>query len=181
MATATKQIYVLCGLPFSGKTTYVQELKQSLKGNCLIIERDAFLEQINREEETRERLRLMAKSILRPVSRLASMLEANAFNDALTQEYVQRVQRQIRDTEAAHIIIDGTHLQPLSRAFFDPHIEAKYVAIVLERDPTLCIARWEMTAVVGVRRTITAELIRRMAEVYERPALAEGFAHIQLV
>ena len=181
MGTAIKTVYVLCGLPFAGKTTHAQEImkdRASRGERTLLIERDAFLESINHESETQTRLREEARLVKKPLSILAPTHEANALNDVLSCEYCVRVKRAIRETSATSIIVDGTHLQPISRAFFDPSVDVRYVAIVFPLEPHRSIERWQKASRVGIRRTITAELIQRMATIFQYPTLQEGFDEI---
>lgn len=176
MASATKTVYVLVGLPLAGKTTYTKQLARL--GECLVIERDAYLENINRDPVTLEKLEQQAQAITVPVSRLHADVRRNAFNDAVTLEYVRRVIAAIKSSPASIIIVDGTHLQALSRSFVGQINDARKIAVVFTPDPELCIERLGGEVLVGVRTTVTPELIRRMAEVFEVPTLAEGFDEI---
>lgn len=173
----SRTLYVLCGLPFSGKTTYAGELLRHNAG--LLIERDAFLETINHEPETLECLQEEARQVKRPISQLALDQGQNAFNDVLTREYGQRVKRAIQASSATTIVVDGTHLQPLSRAFVKDLQDWRAVAVIVDTDVEECVRRFEQAHVIhGVRSTITSDLIRNMARVFERPALTEGFAEV---
>lgn len=176
MESVTKTVYVLVGLPFAGKTTYTKQLAQS--GECLVIERDAFLEDINRDSVTREKLAQQAQTITAPISRLHDDVGRNAFNDAVTLEYVRRVTLAIDNSTASTIIVDGTHLQALSRSFVKQINNAHKIAVVFAPNPELSIERLSGEELVGVRKTVTPVLIRRMAEVFEMPRLEEGFDEI---
>lgn len=178
METVTKTIYVLSGLPFSGKTTVAKSL---LVDGGLLIERDRFLEAINREPETLKRLQQEALTITEPISRLASSKRANAFNDALTHEYVKRVISTIKNSSEQIIAVDGTHLQPLSREFVREFKDATCIALIVDRPNSLCIDRWRATVTQGVRTTITEDLIRRMQTVFEHPIKEEGFTEVRYV
>lgn len=175
MVTATKTIYVLCGLPYAGKTTIVKKLFPE----ALLIERDAFLGDINREPETQRRLEEMANKITTPISTLSDIPRKNALNDVLSEEYCKRVTQAIQSSSATTIVVDGTHLQPLSRAFVRNFLEEKKIAIVLERNPDVCIERYLQGQRTGIRQTITPALIRRMAEVFIAPTLEEGFSEVR--
>jgi uridine kinase len=178
METATRTIYVLSGLPFSGKTTIAKSL---LVDGGLLIERDRFLEEINREPETIARLQQEALMLHEPVSRLAASKLANAFNDALTREYVKRVSSTIQISSAKLIVVDGTHLQPLSRQFIRQINDTVCIALIVDRPFSLCIDRWRSSVTQGVRSTITEDLIRRMQTVFKAPTKEEGFAEIRYV
>lgn len=179
MVAVTKTLYVLVGLPFSGKTTYAKQLAQA--GECLVIERDRFLEDMKQEPTTLERLHRDAVLITRPTSRLTHDQEKNAFNDALTLEYVQRIVEVLHSTSATTVIIDGTHLQALSRSFVRQLPDWCSIGLVFKPDLDISLERLKTTELEGVRKTVTPELIGRMAEVFEMPTLAEGFAEIRTI
>lgn len=178
MESATKRIYVLVGLPFSGKSTYCKQLAP--QGECLLIERDTFLEEINNDPETLVRLNEEAMSIEDPVSRMSTDMHRNAFNDALTLEYCRRVVQAITQSSAPTVIVDGTHLQRLSRSFVRELRDAHMTAVVFPTDTALSIKRLQITTLNGVRATVTPEMIQRMSEIYESPTIEEGFDEIIL-
>lgn len=180
MATnvATRVLYVLSGLPFSGKTTVAKTL---LTNNALLIERDRFLEDIKSEPTTLAALSIKARAITEPVSRLGTTREANAFNDVLTAEYCDRVANAIRGSVAEVIIVDGTHLQRLSRLFICLFPKFHTVAMVVETPPEVCVARLRVTPTSGVRSSVTPDMIQRMATVFERPTTQEGFNEVRLI
>ncbi len=170
-----KQVFVLCGLPFAGKTTTAKSL---YKDGALLIERDAFLEQINREPETRARLKREAIGITDPISKLSKTVGENAFNDVLTMEYCRRVSEEILHTDALTIIVDGTHLQPLSRSFISQLKNVESTAIVINTPLEICLERLKNSSLSGIRATLTPEMISHMAEAYIAPSLNEGFNKI---
>ncbi len=175
MGIATKTVYVLCGLPYAGKTT----LAKRLFPEAFLIERDAFLEEINRDIEIQRCLEERAKQINRPISNLSDSDWKNALNDAISEEYCKRVTQTIQSSSATTIVVDGTHLQPLSRAFVRTIPLAKTIAIVLASDPEVCIQRYAQDQRVGVRQTITPKLIKRMVKVFCVPTLEEGFSEVR--
>jgi predicted kinase len=176
MVAATKSITILIGLPYSGKTTIAKSL---LNDDTLLIERDAYLEDVRRDPVLVQQLIEEATRIAQPISRMMPTREANAYNDALTLEYVRRVTKAIQETEKSHVIVDGTHLQPLSRSFIKAFPDARKIAIVMRTDPEDCIQRLQRAPMeIGVRSTVTPELIRKMSDVFELPTEGEGFDEI---
>ncbi|TAK05684.1 hypothetical protein EPO33_00870 [Patescibacteria group bacterium] len=172
-APVTRTIYVLVGLPFSGKTTLAAQLVR--ENDAYLIERDRFLEDLRHDPQTRARVAEEAQSVGQPISRLASIREENARNDVLTRIYVERVRDMILATEKPVVIVDGTHLQALSRSFIRELPGWRTVAVVLPTDAEECIRRLTSSVPTGIRSAITPDLIRRMAAVYEPPGMAEGF------
>lgn len=177
MAPATKTLYVLSGLPFSGKTTIAKKLME--ENDALLIERDRFLESINTEPVSRSRVALHASRIIEPVSKLGKTKQENAWNDALTLEYVGRVRELIKQTDKAVVVVDGTHLQPLSRGFIRGLDGWRKIALPVPTDAETCVTRFMGAKTSGIRSTITPELIRSLAQVYEAPTEAEGFDEIR--
>jgi predicted kinase len=178
MPAVTKTIYVLIGLPFAGKTTVAASLATH---DALLIERDRFLEAVQREPETVNRLRMEAAAIAEPISRFDQTIKENAYNDCLTREYVRRVTSLIQNSKAQRVVVDGTHLQPLSRSFIAAFPNAKRIAVLIQTPVEACIARLQSSPVpTGIRASVTPELIRRLSHVYEPPTLAEGFDKIEL-
>ncbi len=177
MGAATKTLYVLSGLPFSGKTTIAKKLME--ENDALLIERDRFLESINTERVSRARIAERAALISEPVSKLGKTKQENAWNDALTLEYVGRVREAIAQTDKGIVVVDGTHLQPSSRSFIKDLTGWQKIAIQVRTDPETCIKRFLGAKTSGIRSTITPDLIRRMAEVFEPPTDSEGFDEIQ--
>ncbi len=179
MRPATKTLYVLVGLPFSGKTTIATQLMKD--HDALLIERDRFLESLKGDPVTRARVSMRSRSIDHPVSRLGKTQEENAVNDALTLEYVSRVREAISRTDKPVVILDGTHLQPLSRSFVHGLDGWRRIAIAVGTDVGTCVRRFTSANTEGIRSTITPDLIRRMADVYEPPTQAEGFDEIRVL
>ena len=177
MSSATKTLYVLCGLPFSGKTTIATKLMN--ENDALLIERDRFLEGMKQEPITRARIALQARRIASPVSKLGKTIQENAMNDAITLEYVGRIREALKKTDKNVVIVDGTHLQPLSRSFVEGLEGWTKIALVVQTDAETCVTRFLAAKTTGIRSTITPELIRNMAKVYEPPTEAEGFDEIR--
>ena len=170
-----REILVLVGLPFSGKTTRAQELMKEAPGS-LLIERDVFLERVGNSPQLVERLMTEAKEISEPISRLFPSLLENAYNDALSREYVRYVTELIQGSDAPRVIVDGTHLQALSRSFIQNFPEAHRVAMVIPTSVYECVSRFLCAgSPQGVRRSLTVEKIHNMQRFFELPSAGEGF------
>lgn len=174
--TSSRTLFVLCGLPLSGKTTLAQTL---LTEDALLISRDQILETLYREPETLLRVKEAALQIHSPASRLEETREANAFNDALTQAYVTRVTERIQTSNKPIVIVDGTHLHPLSRSFVNTFPESRTVALVFATPLAICLERRKNTRLDGIRTTITEALLLKMHQAFIQPTHAEGFTEIR--
>ncbi len=93
MVADTKLLFILVGLPFSGKTTWAEKYSSDSKE---IISRDEILNSINRDTALRQYLFLEAKKIVEPVSQIYLSKEQNAWNDAVTNEYVKQVKKKFK-------------------------------------------------------------------------------------
>ena len=187
-----RELIVLCGLPFSGKTTYARAREAE---GARVISRDAIVEELLRDHTLRERLRAEAATIADPISKLYDSRIENAFNDLLTREYVRHVGEMIRriDTtparspstavegekpEVREVIVDGMHLQPLSRSFVAEFPDRHRVALVFPTPVDTCIQRFATEPQSGFRATLTPGTIRRLALVFEVPTMSEGFSSV---
>lgn len=175
--TNVRKISVLCGLPFSGKTTYAEAHRDR---DTMIISRDEMITRILADAALRQQVNEEARMIVSPVSRLYSTHEDNARNDALTKYYVERVEQEIRQATAAHVIVDGTHLQPLSRSFVGRFPDRETVAVVCSTPLQVCLERYHalQAHLVGVRSTVTPDLLSAMSRVFEWPTTAENFKQV---
>lgn len=173
---AIKTVFVLVGLPCSGKTTVAQRLRQETDE---ILERDAFLERIGKDVQIMEELSRKASTISQPCSRAFPTPIQNALNDVLTQEYNRHITACINSSSSKRYIVDGTHLHPLSRAFIRGLRNTRAIALVLDTDPTECIRRLKhIPARTGIRQTLTPKIIQRLAKFAEPPTCSEGFSQI---
>jgi len=177
MPAATKTLYVLIGLPFSGKTTIATKLMN--ENDALLIERDRFLESIQNDIVTQARVAIRSRSITEPVSAIYDSKQKNIMNDALTMEYADRVREAVSKTDKRVVIVDGTHLQPLSRSFIRGLSDWHKIALFVRTDAQTCINRFQAAKTSGIRSTITPELIKKMAEIVQQPTESEGFDEIR--
>ena len=88
----SKKIYILCGVPGSGKSTWARKQVEELDGKGIIISRDAIR---------------------------FSMLNDNdayfAHEDEVFDEFIRQTQEAINDQEHTSIFIDATHLNEKNR------------------------------------------------------------------
>jgi len=174
----TKKLFVLVGLPFSGKTTWAREF---VADSVTIISRDEILEQINKDVVLRARLFIEVQSIIQPESKIFFEKEKNAWNDVVTKEYVRQVIQKVQKSESEVVIVDGTHLSSASRKFVEMDFGRTKIAVQISTSKDLCIERWRQAIVTGIRSTITEELIQTMDRLREDPSKSEGFDEILLV
>jgi predicted kinase len=88
----SKKIYILCGVPGSGKSTWAREQINKLDGKGIIISRD--------------------------VIRFSMLGDDDAYfahEDAVFDEFIKKIQEAINDEEHTSIFIDATHLNEKNR------------------------------------------------------------------
>lgn len=172
-----REVIVMCGLPFSGKTTLARQL---MHDDALLLERDRFLEDVRESETTRGMLMMVAKNVKQPVTTYFATKEQNAWNDALTSLYVTRLSDALPKQTEGRVIVDGTHLQPLSRRFIADLDGWTKIAVVFSPDVKTSVARLAeaQAALSGVRATVTPQMIERMSAAFMRPTAEEGFDRI---
>lgn len=176
MDAATKELWVMVGLPFSGKTTFTQSFNSQ---TTEILSRDTILENINKDILLRQKLFLKARSILKPESFIYSTPEENVWNDVVTEEYVRQITEKIKKSQKEVVIVDGTHLSEASRRFVKNILDRKIIAIIMYTPKHMCLMRFRGAQIQGIRSTITEKLIERMDEVKVLPTLQEGFDEIR--
>ncbi len=175
MDVPTKRLFVLIGLPFSGKTTWAQKF---IGNSVTIISRDEILEHINTDVALRARLFVEAQNIIVPESKIFNSREKNSWNDVVTFEYVRQVTLDILKNKSDVVIVDGTHLSHASRKFCSNDFGRKKIAVLFDTKKVVCIDRWKKASVSGIRSSITEELINKMDTLREEPQLSEGFDEI---
>jgi predicted kinase len=88
----SKKIYILCGVPGSGKSTWARKQIEELDGKGIIISRD--------------------------VIRFSMLGDDDAYfahEDAVFDEFIKKIQEAINDEEHTSIFIDATHLNEKNR------------------------------------------------------------------
>lgn len=178
VAVPTKKLFVLIGLPFSGKTTWAREF---VGDSVAIISRDVILENMQKDVSMRTRLLIEAQNILVPESHMFDSREKNAWNDVGTREYIRHVSEKICASGEDVVIVDGTHLSKDSRKFVAMDFGRKKIALVIGTSKDVCIDRWRHARTSGIRSSITEDLIQKMDALREEPSETEGFDEILLV
>jgi predicted kinase len=173
-----RELFVLIGVPFSGKTTIAKRL---CREGDLLLSRDEILEGLYQDTEVISRMKEDAKQIPFPRSRLFSTGVENAFNDLLTTAYVEIVADLFRKSGAPRVIVDGTHLQALSRSFVaEASKSMRCVAFWMNVSVDECVFRFHSSReLVGIRSTLTEKKIREMNDYLEIPTRFEGFDEIR--
>lgn len=175
VAAPTKKLFVLIGLPFSGKTTWAREF---VGDSVAIISRDVILENMQKDVSMRTRLLIEAQNILVPESHMFDSREKNAWNDVGTREYIRQVSEKICASGEDVVVVDGTHLTKASRKFVAMDFGRKKVALLIGTSKDVCIDRWRYARTSGIRSSITEDLIQKMDALREEPSLDEGFDEI---
>lgn len=88
----SKKIYILCGVPGSGKSTWARKQVEELDGKGIIISRD--------------------------VIRFSMLGDDDAYfahEDEVFNEFIKKIQEAINDQEHTSIFIDATHLNEKNR------------------------------------------------------------------
>jgi len=153
-------IYVLCGIPGVGKSTWSQVVKKEAK--TIIISRDEIRFSLVREDED-----YFSK-------------EDDVFN-----LFIIAIKKAIISNDNINIIIDATHLNPKSRAKLlnrvGRELLAKHNIIAVEFPNDLELALIQNELRKGGRAYVPRGVIRRMSEQFIPPTLEEGFNSIMKV
>lgn len=88
----SKKIYILCGVPGSGKSTWARKQIEELDGKGIIISRDVIRFSILGEDDA-----------------------YFAHEDEVFNEFIRQAQEAINDQEHTSIFIDATHLNEKNR------------------------------------------------------------------
>ena len=147
-------LILVCGLPGSGKSTYLSQFKNS--PTCKVISRDVI------------RLSLLSEGELY-FSHEKEVCEIfwSQINEALNNNY--------------NVYVDQTSLNPESRSYLFKHITAPYdkrIAIWFNIPEKVCLERNENRK--GTRAYVPPMVIRRMSYQFVPPYLEEGFNEIYM-
>ena len=145
-------LILVCGLPGSGKSTYLSQFKHNM--NCRVVSRDEIRFSLLGEEEA------------------YFSHETDVCNIMWTQ---------INEALAANknTYVDQTSLNPESRSFLLKHITSHYELcnIIWFNIPTnICLERNENR--VGTKTYVPRGVIRRMSQQMVPPSYNEGFDNI---
>ena len=144
-----KTVYVMVGIPGSGKSTVIQSMQKDLKGSSITISRDAIRFSLLKEGE-----RYFAK-------------ERQVF-----PKFIEECFNAIQD-EFDHVFIDATHISPISRErllrpLFDliKLKEYKIVFQIINTPVEVCIERDKERA---GRQHVGEQVIRDMFKNFNPP------------
>lgn len=144
-------LYLMCGIPGSGKSTFI---KNKIKNNkIVIISRDSIrFSLVRSDEEYFSHEEEVIKTLW------------NKANEALANN--------------KNVLIDQTSLTPKARKLVLQRIEGYAHAnlIWIDEDVHTCLERNEMRR--GTRAYVPRNVIRRMNEQFIEPSLEEGFYRI---
>ncbi len=148
-----KTLYLCCGIPGSGKSTWVRE--------HMNIDADAY--------------------ISRDLIRFSLLDEGQAYfevEDKVRQSFFAEIENHTSDEcNDYDIFVDATHLTPKSRAQVRKHIKGRPYQIAVSFETPLEIALKRNKQRTG-RALVPDSVIYNMYSRYEKPALKEGFDEV---
>lgn len=153
-----KTLWIMCGIPASGKSTYLKNTIQNLKYNdSVIVSRDAI-----------------RFSLLKPSDEYFSK------EKEVWTEFVNMINYYlgVQDDRYTNVYVDATHLNPNSRKKLLNAIDTSGVVvncIAMETPLETCLER-------NSKRTglacVPDDVIKNMRNYYVRPTKSEGFNEI---
>jgi predicted kinase len=150
-----KNLYMMCGIPGSGKSTYVA----TNFPDATVISRDAI--------------------------RFALLKEGDdyfAYEDTVLQIFYTEIQNAIDNDKENDIIIDATHLTPNARATCLKELKNldKVNLVALSIEVPLAIALYRNNKRTG-RARVPDTVIRNMYKSYKVPIVEEGFNEVRRI
>lgn len=150
-----KNLYMMCGIPGSGKSTYVA----TNFPDATVISRDAI--------------------------RFALLKEGDdyfAYEDTVLQIFYTEIQNAIDNDKENDIIIDATHLTPKARATCLKELKNlnKVNLVALSIEVPLAIALYRNDKRTG-RARVPDTVIRNMYKSYQIPTVEEGFNEVRRI
>ena len=150
-----KNLYMMCGVPGSGKSTYVA----TNHPDAIVVSRDAI--------------------------RFALLKEGDdyfAYEDMVLSIFYSEIQNAIDSDSEQDIIIDATHLTPKARATCLQNIKNldKVNLIALSIEVPLAIAIYRNDKRTG-RARVPETVIRNMYRSYRIPTVEEGFNEVRRI
>lgn len=148
-----KKVYLMCGLPGSGKSTFIHKYRELTDA---VISRDAVRFSIIKEDE-----------------------EYFAKEDYVFKIFIKEINKALKDESVERVFIDATHLSPKARAKVIKPMNKNNVAELnaIYFDIPINIAIERNNQRTG-RAKVPANVIVNMAKSYSYPTLSEGFGHI---
>jgi predicted kinase len=150
-----KNLYMMCGVPGSGKSTYVA----TNFPDATVISRDAI--------------------------RFALLKDGDdyfAYEDTVLQIFYAEIQNAIDSDKENDIIIDATHLTPKARATCLEELKNldKVNLVALSIEVPLAIALYRNDKRTG-RARVPDTVIRNMYKSYKIPTVEEGFNEVRRI
>lgn len=148
-----KKVYLMCGLPGSGKSTFIHEYRQLTDA---VISRDAIRFSIVKEDE-----------------------EYFAKEDYVFKVFIKEINKALEDENAERVFIDATHLNPKARYKVTHKLNKENIdeinVIYFNVPIDECIRRNNLRT---GRAVVPETAIRNMMKSYLYPTKLEGFNHI---
>lgn len=146
-------LYLMCGVPGSGKSTFLNNRIQNSDGFNVVVSRDKIRFSIVRPDE-----------------------EYFSHEDEVMKLFWDEINKNL--SLGKNVFVDQTSLTKKSRKWLLNHINGYHKAYLIWIDATLeeCLKRNEMRK--GTRAYVPREQIRRMFYSFEIPSKEEGFSCI---
>ena len=153
------RLWLMCGTPGSGKSTWIQEHKNYFAEDCKVISRDAI--------------------------RFSLLTREDEFYFSKEKEVWKEYVKQAEESLSTNIdtILDATHLSPGSRSKICIALGAKLKDVevnVIVVNTSLDIALAQNEQRKGTRAYVPRGAIRRMSAQFIMPTIEEGFDHIYI-
>ena len=144
-------LYLMCGLPGSGKSTFLK--RHAHLYNAIIVSRDKIRFSIVKLDE-----------------------EYFSHEDEVLEQFWKEINTALKNNK--DVFVDQTSLTPKSRKWLLEHVEGYTHANLIWIDETLetCLKRNELRA--GTRAYVPRKVICRMNSQFVEPSLSEGFYRI---
>lgn len=153
-----KILYVLIGLPCSGKSTYIKQ--HFSDNNHVIVSFDAVVEDwAQKEGKTYDQVWGRNFSLVKKICK-------------------EKYEKAIK--EGKNIVIDNTNLKPKARALYPPPPGYKKIGIVFTTDTNTLQKRLIMRS-KEQGKTIPSNVIEQMKNNFSYPSKSEGFEELRRV
>lgn len=155
MEKSKTQLYILCGIPGSGKSTWIKNHKSSFKGKVKVVSRDEIRFSIIGEDE-----------------------DYFSHENEVYNKFIKEIKDGLSNYDI--VFADATHINEASRAKLLRSLgkslnNVKVIAIVIK--PSLQVTLAQNAQREG-RKFVPVSQIRRMNYSFNKPTLEEGFDEI---